>query len=83
MQVAQYARVSSEQQAKEQSASIDQQLANMDALCERNGWKVVRVLVDCENYTATQSPRTGQVVNPSGERADRPAFVEMPSTSTS
>jgi DNA invertase Pin-like site-specific DNA recombinase len=76
MIVALYARVSKEEQAEE-GASIDQQVADMRALCERNGWNVAGVFVDCENYRATQNPRRGKIVNPSGERADRPALLEM------
>ena len=71
MDVALYARVSREIQASGESVSIDQQKADMRALCERMGWNVVEMFVDCENYKATQSPKKGQVVNPSGERADR------------
>ena len=76
MELALYARVSKEEQAEE-GASIDQQVADMRALCERNGWNVAGVLVDCENYRATQNPKKGMIVNPSGERADRPALLEL------
>jgi len=76
MEVALYARVSKEEQAEE-GASIDQQIAEMQALCERNGWNVFGVFVDCENYRATQNPKKGKIVNPSGERADRPALLEL------
>jgi site-specific DNA recombinase len=37
----------------------------------------VGVFVDRENYRATQSPNKGKIVNPSGERADRPQFLAM------
>jgi DNA invertase Pin-like site-specific DNA recombinase len=77
MNVGLYARVSMEEQAKGDSVSIEQQIANMQELCERNGWTVVQVFVDAENYRASQAPNRGKVVNPSGERADRPAFLEM------
>lgn len=76
MNVALYARVSKEEQAEE-GASIDQQIADMESLCERNGWNVAELFVDCENYRATQNPSKGKIVNPSGERADRPALLEM------
>ena len=72
-----YARVSSEDQAKGDAVSIDSQLADMRSLCERNGWQVYNTFIDCENYTATQAPKKGKVVNPSGERADRPHFLAM------
>jgi DNA invertase Pin-like site-specific DNA recombinase len=35
------------------------------------------VLIDCENYRATQNPSKSKMVNPSGERADRPALLEL------
>jgi DNA invertase Pin-like site-specific DNA recombinase len=76
MDVGLYARVSKEEQAEE-GASIDQQIADMKALCERNGWNAAGLFVDCENYRATQNPRRGKIVNPSGERADRPALLEL------
>lgn len=72
-----YARVSLEEQAKGEHVSIDQQIANMQELCKRSGWTMVQVFVDAENYRATQAPNRGKVVNPSGERADRPAFLAM------
>jgi DNA invertase Pin-like site-specific DNA recombinase len=72
-----YARVSSEEQAKGDAVSIDGQLADMRGLCERNGWLIHNTFIDCENYQATQQPKKGKVVSPSGERADRPGFLEM------
>ena len=77
MKVGLYARVSQEEQAKGESASIEQQIAEMRALCQRNGWTEASLFVDKENYKATQAPKKGKTVNPSGERADRPAFLEM------
>ena len=77
MNVVQYGRVSSEGQDTEDKASVQQQLAQMDALCERNAWQVIGAFVDRENYRATQNPKRGRIVNPSGERADRPHFLEM------
>jgi DNA invertase Pin-like site-specific DNA recombinase len=76
MKAAIYARVSKEEQAEE-GASIDQQIDDMEALCKRNGWQVDHVFVDCENYRATQNPSKGKMVNPSGERADRPALLNL------
>ena len=69
--------MSSEEQAKGDKVSIDNQLADMRQLCERNGWLIHQTFIDCENYKATQSPKKGKVVSPSGERADRPQFLEM------
>ena len=74
-QVVLYARVSREEQAKDDAVSIDEQLADMRVLCERNGWHIVAEYVDCEDYRATQNPKKGTIVNPSGERADRPKFL--------
>jgi len=72
-----YARVSQEEQAQGEARSIEQQIAEIKALCERNGWTLAEVFVDRENYRATQAPKRGQIVNPSGERVDRPAFLAM------
>ena len=78
MRAALYARVSQPStQATEDKVSIDQQLANMRELCERNGWQIAGEFVDNENYKATQNPKRGKIVNPSGERADRPQFLAM------
>jgi site-specific DNA recombinase len=78
MNVALYARVSQPSiQDTEDKVSIDQQLAEQRALCERNGWQIVGEFVDRENYKATQNPKRGKIVNPSGERTDRPQFLAM------
>jgi DNA invertase Pin-like site-specific DNA recombinase len=72
-----YARVSQEIQAEGNSVSIEQQLAEMRALCQKRGWQIAKEYIDTQNYLATQNPNKGKIVNPSGERADRPAFLEM------
>jgi DNA invertase Pin-like site-specific DNA recombinase len=72
-----YARVSTEIQAGENSVSLPQQLEESRALCTRNGWQIAGEFVDDKDYKATQSPKKGTVVNPSGERADRPQFLAM------
>jgi DNA invertase Pin-like site-specific DNA recombinase len=73
-----YARVSDPNtQDTADKVSIQQQLADMRALCERNDWQIAGEYVDNENYKATQNPKRGRVVNPSGERADRPQFLAM------
>ncbi|MBN1661576.1 MAG: recombinase family protein [Anaerolineae bacterium] len=77
MRVGGYARVSTAEQAQGEARSIDQQLAEIKALCERMDWTLVETFVDCEDYRATQTPNKGRVVNPSGERADRPEFLRM------
>lgn len=72
-----YLRVSQEEQNTELDVSLDQQQADIVELCMRNGWGKIREFVDCEDYKATQHPNKGKIVNPSGERADRPAFLKM------
>ena len=73
-----YARVSDPNiQDTKNNVSIDQQLATQRELCKRNGWQIVGEFVDREYYKATQNPKRGRIVNPSGERADRPQFLAM------
>jgi DNA invertase Pin-like site-specific DNA recombinase len=72
-----YSRVSQEIQAEGNSVSIEQQLLEMRKLCETRNWHIANEFVDFQNYIATQAPEKGKTVNPSGERADRPAFLEM------
>jgi site-specific DNA recombinase len=73
-----YARVSDPSaQDSEDKVSIAQQLTDMRALCERNGWHIEGEFVDNESYRAKQPPKKGKIVNPSGERADRPQFLAM------
>jgi len=72
-----YARVSREEQNSGEAVSIEEQLSDMQALCERNGWECVAEYTDAIDYRATQSPKKGKMVNPSGERADRPQFLAM------
>jgi len=50
-----YARVSREEQAKDDDVSIDEQLAEMRVLCERNGWAAMAEYIDARDYKATQS----------------------------
>jgi DNA invertase Pin-like site-specific DNA recombinase len=75
MDVVLIARVSTEEQNRGDAVSIDQQLADMRALCARNGWHIVAEFIDDKDYIATQQPKKGKVVNPSGERADRPGLL--------
>ncbi|MEA3342456.1 MAG: recombinase family protein, partial [Chloroflexota bacterium] len=77
-QAALYARVSDpNSQDTKNSVSIDQQLTTQRELCKQNGWQIVGEFVDREYYKATQPPKRGKMVNPSGERADRPEFLKM------
>ena len=78
MNVICYARVSQPYlQDAEDKVSIDQQLADMRGLCKRSGWQIIEEFVDNESYKATQNPSKGKIVNPSGERADRPQLLAM------
>lgn len=70
-----YARVSTEEQATDDSASIPQQCEEMRALCEHD--EIIGEFIDSRDYRATQNPKRGKIVNPSGERADRPQFLAM------
>ena len=70
--IVQYARIS-----KEDQTTIEQQTSAMQAIIEREGWTQIGEFVDDRNYTATQKPGKGKTVNPSGERSDRPALLEM------
>jgi site-specific DNA recombinase len=72
-----YERVSLEVQTKNDAVSIGEQHNDMMMLVERNDWEVTGVFRDTENYRATHPPKRGKIVNPSGERADRPKFLEM------
>jgi DNA invertase Pin-like site-specific DNA recombinase len=73
-----YARVSDPSaQDSEDKVSIQKQLGEMQALCKRNSWHIAGQFVDNETYRAIQPPSKGKIVRPSGERADRPKFLEM------
>lgn len=77
MDVLIYARVSTEAQSGEGQVSIQQQVYDMHALVDRQGWRIFGEFIDSENYIASTPPNKGKVVNPSGERADRPALLEL------
>ena len=67
-----YARVSSERQAGNDRVSIEVQLAESEAYCKERGYAVVGRYVDCEKYRVR-----GKLVQPSGERKDRPEYRKM------
>lgn len=67
-----YARVSSSEQAGPDTASIDTQISNCTTLIEREGGKLVEKYVDDKAYRVK-----GRMVEPSGERADRPEWLRM------
>ena len=72
-----YARVSTERQDSDDKVSIDQQLEDMKALCQRQGWQIAGTFIDKEKYRKTKLPYKGKIKDPSGEYDDRPAFLEM------
>lgn len=77
MDILLYARVSTEAQSGEGQVSIQQQMSDMHTLVDRQGWRILGEFIDSENYVASMPPNKGKVVNPSGERADRPALLAM------
>lgn len=68
-----YARVSSEEQAGPDSASIEVQLRDTLAIIQREGGELVDTYCDNKAYLDAG----GRKVQPSGERADRPEFQRM------
>lgn len=72
-----YARVSTERQDSDDKVSINQQLEDMKALCQRQGWQIVGIFIDKEKYRKTKPPYKGKIKEPSGEYDDRPQFLEM------
>lgn len=67
-----YARVSSEAQASEEKASIPTQLAECRQRAAALGLTVLAEYIDAEKYRVG-----GRLVEPSGTRADRPAFLAL------
>jgi len=67
-----YARVSSERQAADDRVSIEVQLADCEASCKEKGFIVVDRYVDREKYRVR-----GRLVQPSGQRKDRPQYRKM------
>jgi len=58
-----YVRVSRELQGADGKVSLFQQLADMDALCERNGWHTSGVFIDRDNHRATQAPKIVRTIH--------------------
>ena len=67
-----YARVSSERQAADDRVSIGSQLSDCEAYCGQHGYRIVARFVDSEKYRSK-----GKLVQPSGERKDRPQYSAM------
>lgn len=70
---AQYARVSSAEQAGPDSASIEVQLRDTAQLVARDGGVLIDAYVDDKRYR----DGSGRLVEPSGERADRPQWQRL------
>ena len=68
-----YVRVSSEEQAGPDSASIEVQLRDTQSIIEREGGALIDTYCDNKAYPDAD----GRRVQPSGERADRPEFQRM------
>lgn len=67
-----YIRVSSERQAAEDRVSIESQLAECEAYCKERGYIIADRFIDKDKYRVK-----GKLVQPSGSRKDRPAYVQM------
>lgn len=67
-----YVRVSSERQAAEDRVSVESQLAECEEHCDDRGYIVVGRYIDKDKYRVK-----GKLVQPSGSRKDRPAYLEL------
>jgi len=67
-----YVRVSREEQASEDKASIPEQLGDLEELCESKGYEIVGRYVEDRRYRSK-----GRLVEPSGMRKDRPEYQRM------
>lgn len=64
-----YARVSREEQASEDKASIPEQLSDLEELCESKGHEIIDRYIDDKRYRSK-----GRLVEPAGTRKDRPEY---------
>lgn len=67
-----YARVSTVLQAHEDKVSIPEQIADAEAYARERGYKVIQHYIDKDRYKSR-----GKLVDPSGTRSDRPAYLEL------
>ena len=67
-----YVRVSSERQAGEDRVSIESQIKECVDRCTDRGYQVVGRFIDKDKYRVK-----GKLVQPSGQRKDRPAYQAM------
>ncbi len=67
-----YVRVSRAYKEDDERVTIAAQLADCETYCQERGYYVVARYIDKDKYRAK-----GVLVNPSGARKDRPAYLEM------
>src|ERR1043165_4927298 len=67
-----YVRVSRAYKEDDERVTIAAQLADCEALCQEHGYTVVARYIDKDKYRVK-----GALVNPSGARKDRPAYLKM------
>jgi len=72
-----YIRVSTEDQAADDKASIPGQKRGCLTLCERQDYEIFDIYVDAADYVATQGRAKGKIVSPSSKRKDRPEYLRM------
>jgi site-specific DNA recombinase len=72
MRAAIYCRVSSERQAADEKVSIDQQLKDCRQYAQDHHYTVVGEYIDKKRYRSK-----GRLVQPSGERSDRPQYKRL------
>lgn len=73
-QAAIYARVSDDLSGRDKAVSINEQLAACEKLLRENGDRLVATYIDDARY---RSEISGQMVQPSAKRPDRPAWKQM------
>ncbi|MBC8548158.1 MAG: recombinase family protein [Anaerolineales bacterium] len=67
-----YVRVSRAYKKDDDRVTIEAQLADCESYCKKHGYSIVARYVDKDKYRAK-----GALVNPSGERKDRPGYRSM------
>jgi DNA invertase Pin-like site-specific DNA recombinase len=66
-----YVRVSRAYKEDDDRVTIAAQLADCEALCRERGYTIVGTYIDKDKYRIK-----GALVNPSGARKDRPAYLK-------
>ena len=72
-----YIRVSREDQAKDEKASLPAQEKDTQRTCEAGGYTVFSDYKDVDKYRATRGKDKGKLVDPASWRKDRPAYQQM------